>query len=166
MAILPGDVERLDETLASQRRLQEMLRGAIPIRYADDGGARVKRGSRPVARVFLDLKGHIDVAMALAALKSVTDSATYDYDLMLSGAITTRRSYLVLTAECRRARPLHLKLVFNPLGDHELLRRAWSSSLLIGAWPRVADQRPLSCSSPTPIAPAARVRAAPSSIGL
>jgi hypothetical protein len=143
MSDLPEGVERLDDTIAAQRRLQELLQGSIPIRYADNGGARVKRGSRPVARVLLDLKGHIDVTMALSVLKSITGNASYDYDLTLSGAITTRRSYLVLTAECRQPARCTVKLVFNPLGDHELLRRAWSSRLLIGAWPRVADQRPL-----------------------
>src|SRR4029079_12867685 len=110
MTDLPEGVEQLGDTIAAQRRLQELLRGAIPIRYADDGGARVKRGSRPVARVLLDLKGHIDVTMALTALKSVTGSASYDYDLTLGGAVTTRRSYLVLTAECRQPARCTVKL--------------------------------------------------------
>ena len=36
-----------------------------------------------------------------------------------------------------------MKLVFSPSRDHELLRRACSLGILIGSWPRVANQRPL-----------------------
>jgi hypothetical protein len=143
MTVLPKGIERLDDSLADRRRLQDVLQGAIPIRYADAAGARVKRGSLRGARVLLDLKGHLDVTQALTALKSAEGSARYDYDLMLSGAITARRSYLVVTAECRQPARCTVKLVFSPSRDHELLRRACSLGILIGSWPRVANQRPL-----------------------
>ena len=86
MTDLPAGIERLDDSLADQRRLQDVLQGAIPIRYADAAGAWAKRGSPRGALVLLDLKGHLDVTMALTALKSVEGSARYDYDLMLSGS--------------------------------------------------------------------------------
>ena len=143
MTVLPKGIERLDDSVADQRRLQDLLQGSIPIRYADAAGARVKRGSPRGALVLLDLKGHLDVSMALTALKSVEGSARYDYDLTLSGAISTRRSYLVVTAECRQPARCTVKLVFSPSRDHELLRRACRLGLLIGSWPRVANQRPL-----------------------
>lgn len=143
MTVLPEGIERLDDSLADQRRLQDVLQGAIPIRYADAAGARVKRGGLRGALVLLDLKGHLDVTMALTALKSVDGGARYDYDLMLSGVITARRSYLVVTAECRQPARCTVKLVFSPSRDHELLRRASSLGILIGSWPRVANQRPL-----------------------
>ena len=143
MTVLPEGVERLDDSLAAQRRLQDLLQGAIPIRYADAAGARVKRGSPRGALVLLDLKGHLDVTMALTALKSIEDGTRYEHDLMLSGAITARRSYLVVTAESRQPARCTVKLVFSPSRDRELLRRACSHGILIGSWPRVANQRPL-----------------------
>jgi hypothetical protein len=143
MTNLPAGVARLDDSPAARRQLEALLQDATPIRYADSAPARLKRGDAPGQLVLLDLKRHIDVTRALTALRSIRGDASYDYDLVLSGAVTAQRSYLVLTAECEQPAPYAVKLVFNPTRDHELLRRAFNHGLLLGAWPRAANQRPL-----------------------